>query len=456
MRMSRSRRSFLGCLGAAAVGTGMVSGGSGQASGFTPSRNGYGFRNWSTESQDFEAPPDPSEDAISEHIRSSWSSQARSVLGTDVGAFTGPVADVVAAQVRASIAQRAGTNGHCYGMVLTAQRYFEDPDAIPIDKRVASEIQDPTEPLDGAETPIYDEILERQTGQFLDFRVWLGRRAMFYPGWLDTDATLADVESVVETYGTAAVTVFNDTLYGHQVLAYDVRREGNRVVVPIYDPNIRASNYVSATSELVFRGDGDDYVMEPYREYTHMLFNRYDRIEASTDRSTATPIDHLRVDESRLRDALFPLGVVVRTSGRVELEVVGPDGGPLDRTRGRFMDRTRGDHTRIRAAYGVPPGTYRITVYGTEAGTYELSALAGGADGDGHIDATRSASIDHGAVHEYSLELSPDGTGTLTRVARTVRPVAVIGGGIAGLAAGALGYRAYLRTRERSEGPGEP
>jgi hypothetical protein len=452
--MSRgfSRRRFLATV-AAAAGLSSASGlGSAQrAAGFTPAENAYGFRNWSSEDQYFESPPSPTQSDIREHIVTTWDERAESAVGLGVAGLPRATLDAIAAQLRLAVVQRAGTNGHCYGMALTAQRYFEDPEAIPVDRRLASEIEVPTVPVERPEAPVYEEIVQRQADQFLRLRAFLGRRVFLYRDWLDTAAVLRDVREVVETFGSAALVLFNDTQFSHQVLAYDFEAKGSEVVIPIYDPNRPAPAYQRDRLELRFDRNGEDLSMRPYGIYTGVLFSRYDRIEAATDRTRPGPLDHVTVGRERFEESLFPLALITASTEDVELAVVGPEDRQMRRLQGEYSDETRGEHSRVCSRYGVEPGAYRISVYGVRATDYELAVRVADADG-AVVDETRVASIRPGEVHGYDLEIPEDSEGSLRRVQSGSRPIRLLAAGAVGVAAGAVGYGAVNRLRE-SDGP---
>ncbi|PSQ18867.1 hypothetical protein BRD00_03740 [Halobacteriales archaeon QS_8_69_26] len=116
-------------------------------------------------------------------------------------------------------------------MVLTAQEYFERPESIPVDGRVAAEIEHPTVPVDDPSAPVYRRIVESQAEQFLRFRAWLARRSMLRPERIDTAALLEDVRATVEESGTAPVSLFGEGLVGHhyEVRAVVADREGSIV-----------------------------------------------------------------------------------------------------------------------------------------------------------------------------------------------------------------------------------
>jgi hypothetical protein len=190
--------------------------------------------------------------------------------------------------------------------------------------------------------------------------------------------------------------------------------------------------------------------MVPYGRYRHLLFNRYDRIEQATGRAEASPLQHLAIDRATLRDSLFPLVVVLSDTADATLTVIAPDGEELDRLRSTHMDRSRGDHARVRRRYGAEPGTYRIGVYGAATTEYELTAIAVEADGV-LVDETRSGAVEAGEHHTYGLTVPAETTGSLQRDGRSGLGPALVGGAAAGgVALGAVGLHVLNRLRDRT------
>ncbi len=457
----RSRRAFLahvGTLAAASWASATTTSAQEQPgpSSFVPAEHGFGFRNWSLSDQYFEDPPQPDPATVRERIREEWSDKARAVLGLGPGKLPSALVDALARQLRAAVVQRAGTNGHCYGMILSAQRYFDRPETMPVDRPTASDIEVPTVPLDDPAAPVYDDIVTSQAEQYFRFRSWVGRQAVVYADRIDTAQLLDHIRSVIETTGKASLFLFDGSLNGHQVLAYDYRTDGESVRIPIYDPNWSALAYQQRTPELRFTRDGDTASMRPYRQYTTVVFNRYDQIERATGHSDVGPLDHVTIDRATAREELFPTMVVTADTAAVNVTAVGPRGRELERIESEHMDRSRGRYPRLRRRHGAAPGTYRLGVYGTDETDYELSVVV--ADTEGAIvDVTRTASIGVDERHEYDLEITDAGDGTLSRVRRSGSGPTVwtAAGALGGAAVGALGYRAVSERREGSEADGE-
>ncbi|QZP39502.1 hypothetical protein [Halobaculum magnesiiphilum] len=402
----------------------------------------------------FEPPPDPSPAEVRERVREQWHDRAQRSLGVDTTGLPSGVVDAIATQIRAAVTQRAGTNGHCYGMVLSAQAYFEDPESIPVDEEIASEIAGPTVPFESPDAPVYEEIVRRQADQFLRFRPWLARRAILRPEWLDQTAVIDDVRSVVEATGSASVVLFGDSLLAHQVLVHRVERRDGGVELGLYDPNRSAGGHRRNPPTIRFDREEDRLRMRPYDDFTGLLYTRYDQIEQASDRARAGPLDHLAVDADRLRDELLPVAQVAVDSTDVALSVIEPSGDRSRRIRGRFDDRSRGSAPRLRTCYGADSGSYRIRLLATADTTYELRTVVAGADRT-RLEAIRSGAMDAGGVREYALTVGAPTETAVQRVdlgrksgsnGRLTSPLVAAGvGAVAGAAIGggavALGRR---------------
>ncbi|WP_439028613.1 hypothetical protein [Haloarchaeobius sp. DT45] len=453
MGREHTRRCFLGgastLLGFGSLGGTALADTPTDSGEFSPTVHGFGFRNWGNQSQYFESPPAPPRENLPEKVQVGWKTHAKAILGQNTSNVPELLFEAIATQLKLAVTQRAGTNGHCYGMVLAAQAYFEEPDAIPVDRSVASEIESPVVPVESDDAPVYDDIVQLQAAQFLRLRVWLGRIPFVYPAWIDTQAVVRDIRAAVRELGSAAIMVFNHgSSAAHQVLVYDVSETDEAVVMDVYDPNRPAHAYRGERPTLRFERDGDELVMRPFQSgsytYTRVLFNRHDRIERATGRRLSTPLDHLTVGQSKVREGLLPFGLVLVDSADVELSVVGPEGEAYDRLWAPHMDRTRGEYSRMRPLYGAKPGSYQIRVLGTGDTTYELQTVVVDAE-TALVEDSQQEAITPGELHAYELTVNDDGTGSVTRTGdSSVHPSVVGGAGaVGGLVLGALGYRVF-------------
>ncbi|MFC7068612.1 hypothetical protein [Halobaculum lipolyticum] len=459
--MSRdyTRRRALGALAGLAAGglaggrsvVGRASAAGGRADGFEPVRHGFGFRNWGRGSRYFEPAAVPTREALRERVRTGWRETARETIGLSPGDLPAAATDAIVDHLRTALEQGAGTNGHCYGMALTAQRYFERPDAIPVARSSASEIRDPTEPSPAGDAPVYREIVERQVEQFLRFRSWIARLAILRPAWLDVQAVLRDVRAVVAATGTASVVLFDGSLSAHQVLVHRITESDGETRLHLYDPNEAAPAYDRHQPTVTFVHGTDGPRMRPYGGYSGLLYTRYDQIERATDRTRADPTDHLAVGADAVRDALFPLLQVAVDTDDVVLKVAAADGAALGRVGGRLAARSRGRTPGIRTRYGVEPGRYRVTVVARRDAEFTLSGVV--ADRDAvPLDVRLSDEVAAGEVRRYSLVVPPgDEAASLAPADREGAgpdPWVAVGAGV-GVAAGVLGARTLDRVRSR-------
>ncbi|WP_418280328.1 hypothetical protein [Halorubrum sp. DTA98] len=417
-------------------------------------RHGFGFRNWNSRHRPFEPSEDetdPSSAAIRDRIATEWRGPASDLLDVDLGGESSGLLDVITTQLRSAILQRAGTNGHCYGMALAAQAYFESPETLPLDRESAAAIRHPTEPLSEPDAPVYHEITRLQAEQFLRFRTWLGRRAILWPDRIDLETQLDDVRAVIDVFGSAQVSVFDSRTSGHQMLAYDYEEHRDGISVYVYDPNHSASTYGHRPRVLEFEATTDGIEMVPYGNYEWLLFNRYDRIEEATGRATATPLDHVDISPARFRDEIFPTALVTVDTPDVELTISDPNGGRLGRLRSDFMDRSRGPVARVRSAYGVDAGEYRIDLHGRRSTPYELRVHIAGPNGT-RLSVAHADRIGNSETKTFiaTVPETADETGTFEpfdrRFGRLPIAAASAGGGVA---AGAGLHYLWHRRRRR-------
>ncbi|MFC7138138.1 hypothetical protein ACFQRB_20000 [Halobaculum litoreum] len=457
--MLRGLASVAAATGAGPLLAGEAAGRDGRDAAFDPTRHGFGFRNWGRATRYFDPVPAPERAWFRDRVRDGWREAARETLGLRPGDLPPVLVDAVATQLRTAVEQGAGTNGHCYGMVLTAQRYFDRPDAIPVDKRSASEIAHPTEPAASGEPAVYHEIVDRQVEQVTRFRSWLARRALLHPSWIDQAAVLRDVRAVVRETGTASVILFDGSLTAHQVLVHDVTEVDGGVRLGLYDPNLSARTHERRRPTLEFVAESEGPRMVPYDGFTGLLFTRYDQIDRATDRGRVGPFDHLRVAPERVREALFPVVQVTADDAAVDVYLTDPAGEPVRRLAGRSTARELGRTPRIGTCFGADPGEYSVTVAAREACEYTLRTVV--ADRAGALlDASGTERIGADEVSRCTITV-PENGGDATVDHRRIGPggddpeaadtdgsdARTAVGAAGGVAAGVLGTRAYDRFR---------
>lgn len=262
-------------------------------SGFDPTVNGFGFDNYSTGLES----PNPSEVVSEDDVRVALTAHGSEALQHRPLASSANV-DVpevavrtIVGQLYANAARLFGTKGHCYGMVSAAQWYFEEPEALPLDRDSASEIEDVNDPLESASwTPVRDDVERLHRIQFLDPESWLERRALLRPEWIDYRSQERELRAAIDTYGSAGVTLTSDNvLRGHYVLLYDYEVNETDVVFAVYDPNDGADEYAAGESHLIGIDTGDyEPLLGTYEgAYDRFLFNRNDRAVRARARERA-------------------------------------------------------------------------------------------------------------------------------------------------------------------------
>lgn len=428
---------------------------------FHPAQNGFGFRNWTSEDTFADiALPEIPEETIADTVREEWREPVRVSFGLSIESFPDLLISVISRQIYTSVNQLSGTNGHCYGMVFAAQRYFEDPGTIPLDREIASDITHPAEPIDDPDhNPILDEIEWFHQRQFTDFHSWLGRRAAFRPDWIDYEEQLTDLTAVLDDFGTAGISLIDTSDYAqHQVLVYDYEESAAQTILYAYDPNRAAHRYRSESglSRIVVDWTSDRASIVPYgRGYNHFVFNRFDRI-VRVRAEEAGALDRFTAGVDEIRSVLFTVTLFLLASPTVSIVVVGPDGRPLVRDTATYMDTTNTEYDDIRYRYGAEPGVYRVALLGEDDGPYTLEAVAASIDGE-LLEERVTGDIGAGDVHRYEVTVpeEPADGGTIERVGSGDRNLstwlAAAGGAGAVLAAGA-GYR-YATSRTTKPAP---
>lgn len=394
---------------------------------FDPASDGFGFRNWSTTDPQYPTHDHShvSEDEIRRTIKRNWKKPMASLLDVSVSGLPSVLVNTIAEQVYVTANQLSATNGHCYGMVFTAQQYFEEPDTFPLGVDGPPAVENPEAPTgDAKRGPVADEVDLYQTSQALSLYAWLGRRNMVRPKWIDYEAQLANLTAVVDEMGTAGITIFDPASnVAHQVLVYDYEVQAKQTRLSLYDPNFAARFYRRAQNRkratITVDTSGDRPKMEPYRVgfdgpgyeqfdgFTEFVYNRWDRVI----RSRADPPNHLtaNVDDATLENHLLSLVMFCTDTEDVAVSVSNPDGRAVGRLQSDNIDRRQTDHYAMRYQYGAPDGAYHVAVTGKRATEYTLETKA--ADPDGELLASSvTTDIDAGQTHAYTVTV-PDSAG---------------------------------------------
>ncbi|WP_420191935.1 hypothetical protein [Haloplanus salinarum] len=235
-------------------------GGTEPSSGFDPTIHGFGFQNWGGEGV-FE-PPHNHETIVEEAFKTQFDQEWTPKLRQNAS-FPMPteVVDALSDALFETLQngpEALYSGGHCYGMCLTAQQYFEEglPETLPPDTTATAEISKPT----GEYGSVGGKIDELHRQQALEWDVF--KRAQFVspPSQqneqpIDAEEEVRAIRSAINETGTALVgvgsspSVFPDATLLHQLVGYNVEVDGQSLessqsaFVDVYNPNYAAENY---------------------------------------------------------------------------------------------------------------------------------------------------------------------------------------------------------------------
>lgn len=227
------------------------------ADAFDPTVHGFGFPNWSgttgtdADGNEFQyEPADISHEDVETLISEHWETTLSRAMGI-----------MLARIVYTWIGGNAATNGHCYGMVSTAESYFRDPDALPAGVESASDIPRPTDEY-GA---VGDRIRELQAAQLVRFEpYWFALLGLRW-GLADHKASLAQITEAIDETGTAGISLDGEA-NAHQVLAYDYERSDDLTHVALYDPTFSAADHEGTAEPWVLSVEHDTGAVQQIRD----------------------------------------------------------------------------------------------------------------------------------------------------------------------------------------------
>ncbi|WP_436344816.1 hypothetical protein [Natronorubrum sp. FCH18a] len=248
---------------------------------FDPAVDGLGFDNYSTPPTAPKPDDFVSESEIREYLTAQWDGTVRSQFGLPMDGVSERWIRSLAAHLYANANRLFGTKGYCYGMAATAQWYFEEPSAVPVDCDSTSEIEHVDAPLeDRSSSPVRDDIERFHRSQFVDLESWLRRRALLRPAWIDYRSQARALRDAIDEFGSAGVTITGENvLEAHYVLLYDYDASETAVTFAVYDPNDAADEYEETDESRIIGIDttSAEPMLGTYDGYDRFLFDQTDR-----------------------------------------------------------------------------------------------------------------------------------------------------------------------------------
>jgi len=317
--------------------------------------------------------------------------------------------------------------GHCHGMVVTADQFYQNPSTVPAD--TAAAISDPA--------TVHDRIDDNHRTQITEVNNLLSLLTMRWaPSQLSIGDELAETVNRIDEQGPTPIILYGDDIIApHVCLAYEYGRSDGTTTLKIYDPNYPASRYNGRERTFTVDTSGETPTVT-------------DPLQTVMSDSTVEELDILtpaRVKPTNLQDVFDNLGTIMTFSlhSPAELEVIDPDGNRLEPPRQVSADFVYD--------IGAKPGEYDINVIGTDSGEYTLDIRAAHADGIVSNE-TQTGDIAPGETRSYTVSIPESvgqSSGTSSQASDFPSWVPYTGVGVGVLGGGALLYR-YLRSDEDS------
>jgi len=378
-----------------------------------PEAYGFGFSNWGGENTFDETfdPPHNHETITEEQFNTQFQDEWKPTLDStlDVG-VPGLAVQFLIDKLYETLQEgpeALHSDGHCYGMCLVVQQYFEEglPNTLPDDANQASDIPQPT----GDYEEVGATIDEKHRSQALDSDTmkvgsFLSPNTTQALESIDAEQQVDLIRSAIEENGTAVVGIGSspeyvpDATFLHQLLAYNVDIDGESLssadtaTVEVYDPNESADFYATDARRLkidisepsnhpILNNDGDGYLL---------LYQRFELVGPSRPDEYPLQFGSLILLDflSRFLDGL----TIIEANSPVRIDAVAPDGTTLPHPE-ESVDGT--PPSEIVYLTGADAGRYDIRVEGTGDGEYGIK-VAGQAPEGGRIDDSVEGEITEG------------------------------------------------------------
>jgi outer membrane protein assembly factor BamB len=409
---SEGSRVNLGTLGHHHVWADKASG----AVGFDPAVHGFNFPNWigqntDDDHEDFDSPHDHqtiAEEEFNTQFDEHWAPTLKDALGLPIP----PTAlEVLASAVYETFQdgpEAVYSDGHCYGICLTAQQYFEEgiPESLPEGTEYPADIPQPTGEYDDVGIHIDDH----HRAQFLSSGP-MEEAAFLSPDSegalepIDAEAEVDLIRSEIDQRGTAMIGISTspahvpDDKLLHQVLGHNVDVKGESLssadtaVIDIYDPDFPAEAYEDDSKQLQI--DISEPTLHPVREDDgsgyRITYERFALVGPSRpDAEGAILFGKILVRDILSRFLEGYVSVVARSP--IRIDAIAPDGTTLSRPA-EDVDGT--PPSEIVYLTGADAGRYDIRAEGTGDGEYGIE-VAGQTPEGGRINDSIEGEITEG------------------------------------------------------------
>jgi hypothetical protein len=399
--------------------------------GFKPTVHGFGFENWAGSSSDEN--DDKTDFSGHDHqsiIESEFNTQFKQewlpiINETNWVSLPDNVATNLAAAIYETF-QEAPENffsdGHCYGMCLLAQEYYESgiPDSLADDGiEHAADITKPTDEF----SHVGEAIDRKHRSQFLDATFSLKQVPYLSPDFafntetIDAEAEVQAIQSAIDKKGTALVGIgqhpeeVSGGTSAHQLIGYNIRLEDANSVtkadvayIDVYDPNLPNNedkfndpkhtlkiDVSKPTEKPVINNRSDGYL---YQWHRCMLLG-----EARPDF-----LGTLNFTRRTLADIIknyFGGFIGISANSPVQVTAVGPNGQEFSRPNEPVDGTPPSEYVYM---VDPPTGEFKIEVEGTGTGSYSVDVKGSTAAG-GQIEDRVSGTITEGETQTVSANL---------------------------------------------------
>lgn len=340
---------------------------------FDPTVHGFGFANWEgasgtgADGEEFTyEPEDVTREDVRRAIDDSWTavlSEAKRHLMTRI--------------VHSWIGGNAATNGHCYGMVVAADDYFQSPSELPAGVGSASEIPHPTGEYDA----VGDRIRRLQTTQLLRAEPFWYAFLGFRWGLADHRESIEQLTEAIDATGTGGLALDGED-NPHQVMAHGYEHADGVTDAFIYDPGYEAADHANGVWTLsVDRETGD--VLEIEDGYDEFLYHDPGLELPSVDGLVG---GHDRVLDE-LSNAVF-LGL--EAGGSLTIDV--PGDVLVDRPAAEYADPESAPYADAAVVFGSPD-EFEVSIDGENGEEYSLDTF-GLRDGDLVVEEVVSGTLE--------------------------------------------------------------